>query len=112
MRTSLMKKFTTVLGTRGRLRSRQLAASSVIGGNCGTWIWQVNDAARCYGFRQESHAGRTSHVDQARRSESSYRNFRRLVRGGTCFRPVLSEPADQAGSAFPGGRSNRRRGPV
>src|SRR6267142_1781355 len=69
-----------------------------------TRIWQVNDAGRCYCFDwKESHAGRTSHVDQARHSEGRCRHFLRLARSGIGFRPVLSEPTDQAGPAFPGG---------
>src|SRR5215470_6106560 len=38
----------------------RIARASVIGGNCRTWIWQVNDDGRCYcSDWKESHAGRT-----------------------------------------------------
>src|SRR5262245_30809342 len=59
-----------------------------------------------------THAGRTSHVDQARHSEGRCRPFLRLARCGISFRPVLSEPTDQAGPALPGRWTNRWCGAV
>src|SRR5262245_30526270 len=57
-----------------------------------------------------THAGRTSHVDQARHSEGHCCDFLRLARGGISFRPILSEPTDQARAALPAWWADRWRG--
>src|SRR5262249_30071968 len=90
LRASLMEIRNCSWITRN-LPSRQLAGSSVIGGGIVSPGFGKSTMQRAAMVSTESHAGRTSHVDQARHSEKRYREFPDLIRSGISFRPVLSE---------------------